>query len=184
MSGAAFAALMFGSAAAAAEPVKFDIAPQPLTAALNEFGVQSSKAVLFTTDLTGAKVTRGISQEAEPEIALAQMLAGTGLSYRRSGDAFLIVAEGGSPQSGSAAGGGAEVEALIVTAQKREEDIQDVPIAISAFSQESLERSQIAGGPDLITQVPNMSFTKTNFSSYSVQIRGIGTQAISATTDP
>jgi outer membrane receptor protein involved in Fe transport len=29
-----------------------------------------------------------------------------------------------------------------------------------------------------------MTFTKTNFSSYNVQIRGIGTQAISATTDP
>jgi outer membrane receptor protein involved in Fe transport len=184
MSGAAFAALMFGSAAAAAEPVKFDIAPQPLTAALNEFGVQSSKAVLFTTDLTGAKITRGISQEAEPEIALAQMLEGTGLGFRRSGETFLIVKADQGPQSGSAAGGGAEVEALIVTAQKREEDIQDVPIAISAFSQEDLTRSQIAGGPDLITQVPNMTFTKTNFSSYSIQLRGIGTQAISATTDP
>ncbi|HEX5777004.1 MAG TPA: TonB-dependent receptor [Caulobacteraceae bacterium] len=88
------------------------------------------------------------------------------------------------PQSGSAAGAGAEVEALIVTAQKREEDIQDVPIAISAFTQESLERSQIAGGPDLMTQIPNMTFTKTNFASYSIQIRGIGTQAISATVDP
>ncbi|HEX6866903.1 MAG TPA: hypothetical protein VF122_06705, partial [Caulobacteraceae bacterium] len=52
--GAAAAALMMGAgAAAAAEPVKFDIAPQSLTAALNEFGVQSNHAVLFTTDLTG-----------------------------------------------------------------------------------------------------------------------------------
>ena len=54
----------------------------------------------------------------------------------------------------------------------------------AAFTQEDLTRSQVAGGPDLITQVPNMTFTKTNFSSYSVQLRGIGTQAISATTDP
>jgi iron complex outermembrane receptor protein len=183
MGGAAFAALMFGGAAAAAEPVRFDIAPQSLTAALNEFGVQSSHAVLFTTDLTGAKVTQGVSREAEPEVALAQMLTGTGLGYRRSGDTFLIIKADADPQSGSAAGGGAEVEGLIVTAQKREEDIQDVPIAMSAFSQEALERSQIAGGPDLMTQIPNMTFTKTNFASYSIQIRGIGTQAISATTD-
>jgi len=185
--GAAFAALMLGSAAAAAaEPVKFDIAPQSLTAALNEFGVQSNHAVLFTTDLTGAKVTHGVSKEADPEIALAEMLDGTGLSFRRSGDAFLIVSAS-DPQSGSAAGDGADagtVQALIVTAQKREENIQDVPIAMSAFTQEALERSQVAGGPDLMTQVPNMTFTKTNFSSYSIQLRGIGTQAISATTDP
>jgi outer membrane receptor protein involved in Fe transport len=35
-----------------------------------------------------------------------------------------------------------------------------------------------------MTQVPNMTFTKTNFTSYSIQLRGIGTQAISATVDP
>jgi iron complex outermembrane recepter protein len=140
--GAAFAALMLGGAAAAAEPVKFDIAPQSLTAALNEFGVQSNHAVLFTTDLTSAKVTHGVSKEADPEIALAEMLDGTGLSFRRSGDAFLIVSAS-DPQSGSAAGDGADagtVQALIVTAQKREENIQDVPIAMSAYTQEDLTK--------------------------------------------
>ena len=29
-----------------------------------------------------------------------------------------------------------------------------------------------------------MTFTKTNFTGYSIQIRGIGTQAVSVTTDP
>ncbi|ULQ47281.1 TonB-dependent receptor [Flagellatimonas centrodinii] len=76
------------------------------------------------------------------------------------------------------------VEEIIVTGQKREERLQDVPIAISAFTMEDLTKGQIAGGPDLITQVPNMTFTKTNFTGYNIQIRGIGTQAISATTDP
>jgi iron complex outermembrane receptor protein len=184
MSGAAFAAMMLGGAAAAAEPVKFDIAPQSLTAALNEFGVQSSKAVLFTTDLTGAKVSRGISQEAEPEIALAQMLDGTGLTWRRSGDAFLIVKADSGPQSGSAEGGGAEVEALIVTAQKKEENIQDVPIAISAFSAKALEEQKIEGGFDLLKAIPNVTFSKNNFTGYNFSIRGIGTKAVSATTDP
>ena len=52
------------------------------------------------------------------------------------------------------------------------------------FSQEQLTATQTAGGPDLVKQVPNMTFTKTNFSGYSIQLRGIGTQAISVTTDP
>jgi outer membrane receptor protein involved in Fe transport len=155
--------------------------------ALNVFSEQSGRAVLLKPELANALTSKGVDGSLEPEIALAEMLQGTGLTYRKTGDTFLIV-EGGSsdPQSGSAAGDGADgtVEALIVTAQKREEDIQDVPIAISAFTQEDLTRSQVAGGPDLITQVPNMTFTKTNFTSYSIQLRGIGTQAISATTDP
>ncbi|HEX6866133.1 MAG TPA: Lpg1974 family pore-forming outer membrane protein [Caulobacteraceae bacterium] len=166
----------------------YEIAAQPLQAALIEFSRQSRSPVVASTALLqgiSASAVEGRMNEAQ---ALDTLLAGTGLVASLSPDSGWSISRkaAADPQSGSAAGDGAEgtVEALIVTAQKREEDIQDVPIAISAFTQESLERSQIAGGPDLITQVPNMSFTKTNFSSYSVQIRGIGTQAISATTDP
>jgi len=184
--GAAAVSLLTAAGAHAAEDqTQFDIAPQPLSSALNEFATQSRMAVLFTPDLTGARVSPGLSKTAEPETALAMMLQGTGLSWKRNGDTFVIMSAS-DPQSGSAAGDGADsgtVQALIVTAQKREENIQDVPIAMSAFTQEALERSQVAGGPDLMTQVPNMTFTKTNFSSYSIQLRGIGTQAISATTD-
>ena len=43
---------------------------------------------------------------------------------------------------------------------------------------------QIAGGPDLVKEVPNLTFTKTNFTGYNLEIRGIGTQAISVATDP
>ncbi len=32
--------------------------------------------------------------------------------------------------------------------------------------------------------MPNLNFSKTNFTGYNIQIRGIGTQAISVTTDP
>ena len=62
--------------------------------------------------------------------------------------------------------------------------MQNIPISITALSQEQLTATQTAGGPDLVKQVPNMTFTKTNFSGYSIQLRGIGTQAISVTTDP
>ena len=182
MGGAAFVALALAAGGAQAQS-RITIAPQPLDTALNELGAQTGQQVLIRADVTTGKMTRGVTDSPNFEVALASMLADTGLGYRQEGETWLIV-RADSPQSGSAAGGGAEVEALIVTAQKREEDIQDVPIAISAFSQEQLERSQVAGGPDLMTQVPNMTFTKTNFTGYSIQLRGIGTQAISATTDP
>jgi outer membrane receptor protein involved in Fe transport len=76
------------------------------------------------------------------------------------------------------------VEEIIVTAQKKEEAIQDVPIAISAFTQEGLEAQKIEGGGDLVKAVPNVSFSKNNFSSYNFQIRGIGTKALAVSTDP
>ncbi len=164
----------------------FDIAPQPLQSALLEFSRQSQSPVVASTALVRGLTAPAIAGRMDEGQALAAMLDGTGLIAMRGSDGGWAISRKADqdPQGGSAAGGGATVEALIVTAQKREEDIQDVPIAISAFSQEDLTRSQVAGGPDLMTQVPNMTFTKTNFASYSIQIRGIGTQAISATVDP
>jgi len=164
----------------------FNIPAQDLGTALTQFGQQSEREIVFSADLTRNRHARAVSGEMTATEALAMLLGDSGLTYRASSNGSIIV-EASDPQSGSAAGDGADsgtVAALVVTAQKREENIQDVPIAMSAFTQEDLTRSQVAGGPDLMTQVPNFTFTKTNFSGYSIQIRGIGTQAISATTDP
>lgn len=73
---------------------------------------------------------------------------------------------------------------IIVTAQKREESIQDVPIAVTAMSAEALDAMKIEGGAELLRAVPNVSFSKSNFSMYNFSIRGIGTKAISASSDP
>lgn len=76
------------------------------------------------------------------------------------------------------------VDEIIVTAQKREQSIQDVPIAVSAFSAENLDALKIEGGSELLRAVPNVSFSKSNFSMYNFAIRGVGTKALSSGSDP
>ncbi|MGO4259711.1 TonB-dependent receptor domain-containing protein [Lysobacter sp. TAB13] len=76
------------------------------------------------------------------------------------------------------------LDTIVVTAQKKVENIQKVPIAISAFGGKDLGDRRIETGGDLVTATPNVTFSKTNFASYNFQIRGIGTQALSVTTDP
>jgi outer membrane receptor protein involved in Fe transport len=81
-------------------------------------------------------------------------------------------------------GGGTIVGEVVVTAQKREEAIQDVPIAVSAFSQEMLEAQGIEGGPDLLISIPNVSFAKSNFTNtFNFQIRGIGSKGVGVSGD-
>lgn len=75
-------------------------------------------------------------------------------------------------------------EDIIVTAQKRKERLQDVPVAVSAFQAKSLDDHKIEGGSELLRAVPNVNFSKGNFSMYNFSIRGIGTKAISASSDP
>ena len=183
LAGAGIAALLSAAPAYAQEQTaSFNIAEGPLSQGLLELGRQARISVAAPRDITAGRTGKAVQGELTTRDALVALLDGSGLTYDFVSPTAVRV---DAPQSGSANDGAdGTVDTLVVTAQKREEDIQDVPIAISAFTQEDLTRSQVAGGPDLMTQVPNFTFTKTNFSSYSIQIRGIGTQAISATVDP
>jgi iron complex outermembrane receptor protein len=98
-----------------------------------------------------------------------------------SGSAWAQAGGQSSPQGADQA---TAVDDIIVTAQKREESIQDVPIAVSAFSAENLDALKIEGGSELVRAIPNVTFSKANFSMYNFSIRGIGTKAISASSDP
>lgn len=75
------------------------------------------------------------------------------------------------------------IERVIVTAQRKEEALIDVPIAVSAFDSTQLERRQIDQATDLQLNIPNVQYTKTNFTSSNFQIRGIGVSSVGASSD-
>lgn len=72
---------------------------------------------------------------------------------------------------------------IVVTAQRQSERLQDVPIAVSAFSAEALEAQQIKNPSDLQLTLPNVTFTKTNFTGASFTIRGIGDLCVGTSCD-
>ncbi len=81
------------------------------------------------------------------------------------------------------------LEEIIVTARKREESLQDTPIAISAFTADALERQQIVSTEDLDQVAPNLQFASYgpltgNNAAAQVYIRGIGQSDGSSGVDP
>ena len=68
---------------------------------------------------------------------------------------------------------------IVVTAQKREQNLQDVPIAISAIGAEKLEKLGISDSRDLSGLAPNVTITQgtTSGSAAVISIRGISTPA-------
>lgn len=72
---------------------------------------------------------------------------------------------------------------VVVTAQRREERLQDVPISVSAITAEALGRQGITSTADLPTVVPGLNMAK---SSTVVQpyLRGIGTANLAPGSDP
>ena len=70
-----------------------------------------------------------------------------------------------------AAGG---IEEIIVTAQRREQNLQDVPIAISAFTAETIEKNMFSDVSEYVTQTPNASFISNGARSRrQISIRGV-----------
>jgi iron complex outermembrane receptor protein len=72
----------------------------------------------------------------------------------------------------------AQVEQVVVTAQRRAESVQNVPIAVTAFTSADLSAHQITMAKDLQFATPNVTYTKTNFSGDDFSIRGIGNDVI------
>ncbi|HTO42349.1 MAG TPA: TonB-dependent receptor, partial [Rhizomicrobium sp.] len=177
--------------ATTAQARSFDIPASDLKAALNAYSAQSGVSLIFSGEtMKGIRANR-VQGDLPTDDALSRLLKGTGFSTQRDSSGAIGIVPSSSAndpqplQIAQAAPAPRSVETVTVTSSKLGgADVQSIPIAITALSQEQLTSQQIAGGPDLIKSVPNMSFTKTNFSGYSIQIRGIGTQAISVATDP
>jgi len=188
LAGASWTAILAGTAAAE----KFDVPSGSLDSALDVYTAQSGVQLAVSNEAIKGIRTGGAKGDLSAEDALMRILRGTGLTARRDSNGIVEVIRSSALNETSVhvavattpTISGAALETVTVTSSKVGGDIQNIPISITALSQEQLTATQTAGGPDLIKQVPNMTFTKTNFSGYSIQLRGIGTQAISVTTDP
>ena len=78
------------------------------------------------------------------------------------------------------------LEEIVVTAQKRTESLQEVPISIAVFSEDEIERLNISNTIDLVKNIPGMTgVTNVGLPQAAAYfIRGIGQDESVATLDP
>lgn len=116
-------------------------------------------------------LSRGALRRTALSTALLSALGGSGLAFAQAQeddvDATLL-------------------EEVVVTAQRREQTLQEVPMAISAFSGEDLEYLQADNLDSLQGAVPNLNLVQGRGSSSSanVFIRGVGQPDALQTFDP
>ena len=181
--------LLLGSTAvlatASAQAGDFNVPGGDLKTALLAYIKQAGVPLIVSDDAVKGVRTAGAKGDLSPDEALSRILADTGFTMHRHASGAIAVVQDEPPatavvtqeiQLAQLAPRGASVETVTVTSSKLGgADVQSVPIAITAMSQEQLTATQTAGGPDLVKNVPNLTFTKTNFTGYNIQIRGIGT---------
>lgn len=97
----------------------------------------------------------------------AVLLAGAALASLSFAQAYAA-----EPASAAADGPEVELEAVIVTAERRAAPLQDVPLSVASVSGEALADSNFRVVTDLQYLVPGVQFDTTNGSAF--QIRGVG----------
>lgn len=176
-----------------ASQLAFAIPAKDLAEALNDFSRVTGLQVAVRPDLLRGRRSQALNGQFTPAQALQKLTAGSGVEAQVVDGAVLIrVTDQGArpaapsdapiatPRRAEAAGD----DAIIVTARRRAERIIDVPLAVTAFSEEQLDERKIEGGSELLRAIPNVNFSKDNFTGYNFVIRGIGAKVLAATADP
>ena len=114
---------------------------------------------------------------SEQPTCLEKLLAGAGPRRRiaalSSAVALLLGALPGPPSHAQGV-----IEEIVVVAQKRRENLQDVPLSIAAFDRDALENRRIDRIDDVAQRVPNLAFSTFSSGRPEFTVRGIGTSSI------
>jgi iron complex outermembrane receptor protein len=161
-----------------AQSMRFNIPAGPLPAALNAYAQAVNRQIAFTQSDVGDFHAPALEGNYTPEQALQRLLKGTGLIVTRTPSGVLVVtparakvvhavdsrpapASDPPPQRQSlvepAASPAGRVEEVVVTARRREERLQDVPISISVFNQAQLENRNVVDVGGLMTKTPSLA---------------------------
>ncbi|WP_269620598.1 TonB-dependent receptor [Zhongshania sp. BJYM1] len=76
------------------------------------------------------------------------------------------------------------LEEVIVTAQKRSQSLQDVPMSVSALSGDMASEAAIVDAQSLVQYTPNVKFTASNPQNSSTTIRGFGSPPLARNIEP
>ncbi|MFT5034099.1 MAG: iron complex outermembrane receptor protein, partial [Bacteroidia bacterium] len=76
------------------------------------------------------------------------------------------------------------LEEVVVTARRRAENLQDTPIAVSAFGADTLDQMGISDIEDVEMLAPSLQFSQNNYKAPAIFIRGIGQRSGSPALDP
>src|SRR5580700_1912731 len=94
----------------------------------------------------------------------------------RADDSVLTAANiSQSSQSAADAASGGTLQEVVVSAQKRSEDVQNVPISITAISGDQLQAERIESFDDLTRTIPGVNFNSVSGTegTSNIEIRGV-----------
>lgn len=120
----------------------------------------------------------GVSESAQDESPVTESTSVEGpyeVIPLQNPEPDAVVAEPEAPSRG--------VGEIVVTAQRREQSLQDVPISVSAFSEGMIAERQISSVADVALSTPGFVASQS-FGQIAPTIRGIGADRFSMSSEP
>ena len=128
---------------------RFTIERQPLVSALNAFSDVTGWQIGLSAQLADGIESPGTSGRQSPELALARLLEGTGLSYRNVGERSVVLIK--NPAQALA------LQPMTVTATRHEQSVDEVPVSVSVLGRQQLDRQNVNSIKDLVRNEPGVS---------------------------
>ena len=167
-----------GSPASAAEQATLaaDIPAQSLARALETFAAQTGLQLVYVSGVVREQKSNAVAAGVSAQEALTQLLRGTGLEFRYlTSRTVRILAASPSRKTTTKTSSGEQLSEVIVTANRREENLQDVPITIQVVTNAALSRLNITTFDDLVSYLPGVTAHGVGPSQNNIYIRGLGT---------
>ena len=165
---------------AAGQSVAFDLPAADAVTAIPLFGRQANVQILAPANQLLGIRTHAIQGTMETREALRQLLQGTGLFIAADDGRTIILrletpAEAGPDTPSNFQDREPRVDEIVVTATRRSESLQDVPIALTAVSGSALQEMNVLTFDDFAKYVPGLSTAGTGPGQSEIYIRGIST---------
>jgi outer membrane receptor protein involved in Fe transport len=150
-----------------------DIPAQPLARALDAFSRQTGLHLVYISGVIRDQRSRAVSAGLGVDDALARLLEGTGLEFRYlTPHSIRILA---STKSDVQAPAAEEIPEIIVSANRRDENLQNVPITIQALTGDTLVKLNATTFDDFVSYLPGVSAHGVGPAQNNIYVRGLAT---------
>lgn len=162
-------AILAVCAAAHAQTRELHIPAGDLKTALDLYARQSGVQLLYKPDDVKGLSTRGVQGAMPQDQALAALLENSGLTVRRdTADAVVVFRDAPPAQAQDGA-----LDTVTVTAQKRSQSAQSVPISMTTFGARALDVNRVQNLQDVAHLTPGLLVSAFSADSPTIAIRGI-----------
>lgn len=164
----------------------FDLPEQPLADALRAIGHEAAVNIIFAPEVVDGVRSPAIHGNLTVDQAVRQALAGKNLQIRQATPSSMVIErpsqDNSPPIAQEETQNQQELAEVVVTAQKRAERLQDVPVSVSAVSGTTLEATRATSLADYAAFVPGLQVTSYTGqpSQVNLTLRGISTGSSAA----